>query len=93
MKTLAEKTKVEKVSIALTPEMAAMLRDAVDTGEYASSSEVVREALRNWKTERLEKAAKLADLRRLVEDAHASGTVEWDGITAFLARARKVAGD
>ncbi|MBK8766314.1 MAG: type II toxin-antitoxin system ParD family antitoxin [Burkholderiaceae bacterium] len=36
----------EKISIALPPEMVALLRQAVDTGEYASSSEVVRDALR-----------------------------------------------
>ena len=37
---------VEKMSVALTQEMAEMVRQAVETGEYASSSEVVREALR-----------------------------------------------
>ncbi|MFO5475003.1 MAG: type II toxin-antitoxin system ParD family antitoxin, partial [Dolichospermum sp.] len=37
---------VEKISIALTPEMAALVRDAVKSGEYASSSEIIREALR-----------------------------------------------
>ena len=40
---------VEKMSVALTPEMAAAVRDAVASGEYASASEVVREALRLWK--------------------------------------------
>jgi antitoxin ParD1/3/4 len=39
---------VEKISIALPPEMVAVVRSAVDTGEYASSSEVVRDALRDW---------------------------------------------
>jgi antitoxin ParD1/3/4 len=40
---------VEKLSVAVTPEMAAMLREVVGSGEYASSSEVMREALREWK--------------------------------------------
>jgi antitoxin ParD1/3/4 len=39
---------VQKVSVALTPEIIAMLKDAVDTGEYTSTSEVVRDALRTW---------------------------------------------
>ena len=39
---------VEKMSIALTPEMAAAGRAAVENGEYVSSSAVVREALRDW---------------------------------------------
>jgi antitoxin ParD1/3/4 len=41
---------VEKLSIALTPEMAAAVRQAVASGEYASASEVIREALRLWRT-------------------------------------------
>ncbi len=43
---------VEKISIALPAEMVAMLRQAVETGEYASSSEVVRDALRDWTVKR-----------------------------------------
>ena len=43
---------VEKLSIALTPEMATLVRDAVKSGEYASSSEIIREALRDWKYKR-----------------------------------------
>jgi hypothetical protein len=40
---------VEKLSIALTPEMAAIVHHSVESGEYASSSEIIREALRDWK--------------------------------------------
>ena len=43
----------EKLSIALPPEMAELVRDAVKTGDYASTSEVIREALRDWKAKRL----------------------------------------
>lgn len=39
--------KVEKLSIALTPEMVAEMRAAVDGGDYGSVSEVVRDALRD----------------------------------------------
>ena len=45
---------VEKISIALPPELVTMIRGAVDTGEYASSSEVVRDALRDWTHKRKE---------------------------------------
>jgi predicted nucleotidyltransferase len=45
-------SKVEKVSIALTLDMAAVVRGAVASGDYASSSEVVREALRDWRLKR-----------------------------------------
>jgi antitoxin ParD1/3/4 len=36
---------VEKISIALTPEMAAAVRAVVENGEYVSTSEVVRDAV------------------------------------------------
>ncbi|MFI3197560.1 MAG: type II toxin-antitoxin system ParD family antitoxin [Methylococcaceae bacterium] len=38
---------VEKISIALTKDMASVVRQAVDSGEYASNSEVIRDALRD----------------------------------------------
>lgn len=42
-----------KISISLTDEYARLIGDAVESGDYASSSEVVRDALREWKTKRL----------------------------------------
>ena len=41
-----------KISISITDEHAALLQDAVGSGAYASSSEVVREALREWRARR-----------------------------------------
>jgi antitoxin ParD1/3/4 len=64
---------VEKLSIALTPEFAADVRQAVDAGEYASVSEVVRDALRSWRREREARGAALAELRRLWSEGTASG--------------------
>ena len=43
---------IEKISIAMPTDMLRMVRDAVGTGDYASTSEVVREALREWKARR-----------------------------------------
>jgi len=39
---------VERLTITLPTEMATTVRDAVAGGEYASTSEVIREALRDW---------------------------------------------
>lgn len=64
---------VEKVSVALTPEMAADLRKAVKSGAYASSSEVVREALRLWKAHESVRRQEVAQLRRLWAEGVASG--------------------
>jgi len=58
----------EKISVSLTDEHARLLQDAVKSGDYASSSEVVREALREWKTRRL--------LGRMWDEGIASGPNE-----------------
>jgi antitoxin ParD1/3/4 len=53
---------VQKVSIALTGEQIGALRAAVETGEYATTSEIVREAIRDWQFKR---ELRQEDLRRL----------------------------
>ncbi len=55
---------VEKISVALTTQQAAMLRDAVGTGAYATTSEIIREAVRDWSAKW---EARQADTRRLSE--------------------------
>jgi antitoxin ParD1/3/4 len=73
---------VEKVSIALTPEMASAVRDVVKAGEYASASEVVREALRDWSLKRRERERGVEALRSLWDEGKASGDPV-DGEEAF----------
>jgi antitoxin ParD1/3/4 len=65
--------KVEKMSIALTPEMAGAVRAAVDSGEYASTSEVIREALRLWKSHQAARAREIEALRRAWHEGSESG--------------------
>jgi antitoxin ParD1/3/4 len=64
---------VRKISIALTEELAADVERAVASGDYASTSEVIRDALRGWKQDRATKAAELGDLRRMWAEGLASG--------------------
>lgn len=78
---------VEKISVALTPEMAATMRQVVESGEYASVSEVLREALRDWKFRRLQREQAVQELGRLWDDGVASGPAT-DGESAF-ARIRR----
>ena len=54
---------VERISIALTPDLAALVRQAVETGDYASSSEVVRDALHEWKIKRTLQQLQIDELR------------------------------
>lgn len=63
---------VEKVSIAVTPEMAATMRAVVESGEYASASEVVRDALREWKSRRAQRQLAIEELGRLWDVGMAS---------------------
>jgi antitoxin ParD1/3/4 len=53
----------EKVSITMTPEMLRVIRETVDAGEYASTSEVVRDAMRVWQRDRQEHAERLNAIR------------------------------
>lgn len=80
---------VEKVSVALTQDMAAMVRQAVASGEYASSSEVVRDALRDWKERRSAVQREIEELRRMIADGHASGREPWTGADEIIAEARR----
>jgi len=64
---------VHKVSIALTSELVETVREAVESGDYASTSEVMREALRGWAERREMHAAKLADLRTAIQAGLDSG--------------------
>jgi antitoxin ParD1/3/4 len=63
---------IERMTITLPSEMAAVVKGAVAAGDYASSSEVLREALRDWKTKRAlqlqEFAALKADIDRGLAD-------------------------
>ena len=59
----------EKISIALPPEMVATVRGAVATGEYASSSEVIRDALRDWTHKRSLRQQGVAELRAVWQEA------------------------
>src|ERR1017187_6629276 len=52
-----------RLTVTLPTDMAALVRGAVDEGDYASSSEVIREALREWKMKRELQSRKFATLK------------------------------
>ena len=62
----------EKISITLTPEMVRAIRESVESGEYASTSEALRDAVRMWQRQREEDAERLlairARIRRSLDD-------------------------
>jgi antitoxin ParD1/3/4 len=83
---------IERLTITLPAEMAAMIKGAVEGGDYASSSEVVREALRDWKMKhalQLQEIASLkADIDRGLTDL-AEGRVRDFDPARIIERGRK----
>lgn len=68
---------VEKITIALPPEIAGFVRRAVDAGEYASASDAIGAAVQEWKDRREILGYSLDELRALARDGLESGpTVE-----------------
>ena len=53
----------EKISITMTPDMLRSVRESVAAGEYASTSEVMRDAVRLWQRQRLEDSERLMAIR------------------------------
>lgn len=62
---------IERLTITLPSEMAAVVRGAVEGGDYASSSEVVREALRDWKMKHALQLQELAALKADIDKGFA----------------------
>ncbi|HEY3778621.1 MAG TPA: type II toxin-antitoxin system ParD family antitoxin [Rhizomicrobium sp.] len=84
---------IERLTVTLPTEMAAVIRSAVETGDYASTSEVVREAVRDWKTKRAlqlqELAALKADIDKGLADV-AAGRVRKFDAARIIERGKKL---
>lgn len=74
---------VEKVSVSMTPQHADLMRDAVESGAYASGSEVIREAMRDWSAKWMQRRGDIATLKALWQEGKASGAatdVDFDNL-------------
>ena len=80
---------IEKLSIALPTEMAALVRRAVDAGEYSSNSEVIRDALRDWTHKRQLREQGVANLRKLWRESVADESEGLDPDPVFERLERK----
>jgi len=87
---------IERLTITLPPEMATVVKQAVETGDYASSSEVIRDALRDWKLKRAlqieELAALKADIATGLADVAAGRVADFDP-ARVIERGRKLLAD
>jgi len=64
---------VQKISVALTHQQIADVRAAIESGEYATPSEIIREAVRDWQLKREMRQEDIKRLRRLWDEGKASG--------------------
>jgi antitoxin ParD1/3/4 len=84
---------IERLTITLPYDMAAAVKRAVAGGDYASTSEVVREALRDWKTKRAlqlqELTALKADIDKELADVAAGRVKDFDA-DRIVERGRKL---
>lgn len=80
---------IEKVSVALTSEQVEALKSAVDSGEYATTSDIVREAVLDWQLKRQLNDADISRLRELWDEGIASGSAGDVDFPALRAEARK----
>jgi antitoxin ParD1/3/4 len=56
-----------KISITLTPEMNRLIKQRVAAGDFASSSELIREALRVWQKQEDKHQERLASIRARIQ--------------------------
>jgi antitoxin ParD1/3/4 len=80
---------VEKISVALSSELLDTVKDAVASGAYASASEVIREALRDWRLRQPLRQAEIERLRKAWAEGLESGPLEPFDIEQIKRRARE----
>lgn len=87
---------IERLTITLPADMAGLVKGAVEGGDYASTSEVIREALRDWKLKRELRFRQVAELKGDIDRGLAD--VAEGRLTSFdarrmIARGRKLLAD
>jgi antitoxin ParD1/3/4 len=66
-------SRIDKISIAITREQHAKIKAAVERGDYASTSEVIRTALREWELKEELRRLEGERIGRLWDEGIASG--------------------
>ena len=84
---------LERLTVTLPADMASTVKNAIEGGDYASASEVIRDALRDWKRKRAlqrkELAALKTDIRKGMKDL-ASGRVRDFNADRIAKRGKKL---
>ncbi len=84
---------IERITITLPSDMAVIVKRAVEDGDYASTSEVVQAALRDWEIKRALQLQELAALKSDIDEGLAdiaNGRVKDFDIEQIIERGRKL---
>jgi antitoxin ParD1/3/4 len=87
---------IERMTITLPLAMAAIIKGAVEEGDVASSSEVIREALRDWKLKRELRIHRIAELKAEIDRGLADlaeGRIAEFDTERIIRRGRKILAD
>ncbi len=79
----------EELSVSLPSDVADMVQDAVTSGAYTSTDEIVREALQEWTLRRAVESHGPDEIRRLWQEGIDSGPGRFSDIDAIKQEARK----
>jgi antitoxin ParD1/3/4 len=60
---------VEKLSITLPSEMVSAIKERVEAGDYASTSEVLRDAMRNWMRQEEEHSQRMKAIKARIQSS------------------------
>ena len=82
-------SKIDKISIAITREQHAKIKAAIDRGDYASTSEVIRTALREWELKEELRRIEGERIGKLWDEGIASGPGRYKDIEEIKAEARR----
>lgn len=87
---------IERLTITLPADMAGLVKGVVEEGDYASTSEVIREALRDWKMKRVLRLGQLAELKADIDRGLtdvAEGRLTDFEADSIISRGRKLLAD
>ena len=87
---------IERLTITLPAEIAAVVKSAVEAGDYASTSEVIRSALHDWNAKRALHLEDLAALKSAIETGLAdvaAGRMKDFATARIIARGRTLLSD
>jgi antitoxin ParD1/3/4 len=78
-----------ELRVTLKPTVAEVVRQAIETGEYASQDEIVSEALLEWRLRRALNPTERDALCRLWDEGVASGPGRFRGMDEIRSAARR----